>query len=76
MPGSGEQPKDRLADLVILVDAHPRRDWLRVAVEKRLREELAELQVEINEEKIRIVASGYGVTLLPEVAIDVEVRDE
>jgi hypothetical protein len=37
---------------------------------------LAELQVEINEEKIRIVASGYGVTLLPEVAIDVEVRDE
>ena len=63
-------------DLVILVDAHPRRDWLRVAVEKRLREELAELQVEINEEKIRIVASGYGVTLLPEVAIDVEVRDE
>jgi len=71
----GEQPKDRLADLVILVDARPRRDWLRVAVEKRLREELAELQVEINEEKIRIVASGYGVTLLPEVA-DVEVRDE
>ena len=42
-------------DLVILVDAHPRRDWLRVAVEKRLREELAELQVEINEEKSRIV---------------------
>ena len=61
---------------MILVDAHPRRDWLRVAVEKRLREELAELQVEINEEKIRIVASCYGVTLLPEVAIDVEVRDE
>ena len=42
-------------DLVILVDAHPRRDWLRVAVEKRLREELTELQVEINEEKSRIV---------------------
>ena len=37
-------------DLVILVDAHPLRDWLRVAVEKRLREELTELQVEINEE--------------------------
>ena len=50
---------------MILVDAHPRRDWLRVAVEKRLREELAELQVEINEEEIQIVASGYGVTLLP-----------
>src|SRR5207302_5797517 len=28
-------------DMVILVDAHPRRDWLKVAVEKRLREELA-----------------------------------
>src|SRR5206468_11513990 len=42
-------------DMVILVDAHPRRDWLKVAVEKRLREELAELQVEINEEKSRIV---------------------
>ena len=38
-------------DLVILVDAHPRRGWLRVAVEKRLREELTELKVEINEEK-------------------------
>src|SRR5437667_8916876 len=42
-------------DMVILVDADPRRDWLKVAVEKRLREELAELQVEINEEKSRIV---------------------
>jgi RNA-directed DNA polymerase len=42
-------------DLVILIDAHPRHDWLMGAVEKRLREELAELQVEINEEKSRIV---------------------
>ena len=42
-------------DLVILIDAHPRHDWLMAAVEKRLREELAELQVEINEEKSRIV---------------------
>src|SRR5439155_19633164 len=41
--------------MVILVDAHPRRDWLKVAVEKRRREELAELQGEINEEKSRIV---------------------
>ena len=38
-------------DLVILIDAHPRHDWLMAAVEKRLREELAKLQVEINEEK-------------------------
>lgn len=42
-------------DLVILIDAHPRHDWLLPAVEKRLREELAALQVEINEEKSRIV---------------------
>ena len=38
-------------DLVILIDAYQRHDWLMVAVEKRLREEFAELQVEINEEK-------------------------
>ena len=30
-------------DLVILVDSHPRQQWLRKAVEKRLREELAKL---------------------------------
>jgi RNA-directed DNA polymerase len=42
-------------DLVILIDAHPRHDWLIGAVEKRVREELAELQVEINEEKSRNV---------------------
>jgi len=42
-------------DLVILIDAHPRQDWLLPAVEKRLREELATLQVEINEEKSRTV---------------------
>jgi len=42
-------------DVVILIDAHPRQGWLLKAVEKRLREELAKLQVEINEEKSRIV---------------------
>jgi RNA-directed DNA polymerase len=47
-------------DLVILIDAHPRHDWLLPAVEKRLREELAALQVEINEEKSRIVDLGRG----------------
>src|SRR5882757_6573752 len=47
-------------DLVILIDAYPRHDWLMVAVEKRLREEFAELQVEINEEKSRIVDLGRG----------------
>ena len=34
-------------DLVILVDSQPRQQWLREAVEKRLREELAKLQVEV-----------------------------
>jgi RNA-directed DNA polymerase len=47
-------------DLVILIDAHTRHDWLLPAVEKRLREELAAPQVEINEEKSRIVDLGRG----------------
>jgi RNA-directed DNA polymerase len=47
-------------DLVILIDAHPRHDWLVAAVEKRLREELATLQVSINEEKSRIVDLAKG----------------
>ena len=47
-------------DLVILIDAHKRHDWLIAAVEKRLREEFAKLQVEINDEKSRIVDLGRG----------------
>jgi RNA-directed DNA polymerase len=47
-------------DLVILVDAFPRHDWLLAAVNKRLREELTKLHVEINEEKSRIVDLGKG----------------
>jgi RNA-directed DNA polymerase len=47
-------------DLVILVDSHPRQEGLRKAVEKRLREELAKLQVEVNEEKSRKVDLGQG----------------
>ena len=47
-------------DLVILVDSHPRQQWLRQAVEKRLREELAKLQVEVNEEKSRKVDLQQG----------------
>jgi RNA-directed DNA polymerase len=42
-------------DLVILVDLHPRHDWLLRGVERRLREELSKLQVEVNEEKSRVV---------------------
>lgn len=47
-------------DLVILVDSHPRQQWLRQAIEKRLREELAKLQVEGNEEKSRRVDLAQG----------------
>ena len=46
--------------LVILVDSKPRQQWLRQAVEKRLREELAKLQVEVNEEKSRTVDLQRG----------------
>jgi RNA-directed DNA polymerase len=46
--------------LVILVDSHPRQQWLRQAVEKRLREELAKLQVEVNEDKSRKVDLQRG----------------
>jgi RNA-directed DNA polymerase len=47
-------------DLVILVDAYPRHDWLLRAADRRLREELAKLHVEINEEKSRVVDLGKG----------------
>ena len=47
-------------DLVILVDSHPRHDWLVTAVERRLREELAKLRVTINEEKSRMVDLSKG----------------
>lgn len=47
-------------DLVILIDAHPRHDWLVKAVNKRLREELAKLRVEINEEKSRVANLAKG----------------
>ena len=47
-------------DLVILVDAHSRHDWVLAAVTKRLREEIGKLRVEINEEKSRIVDLRKG----------------
>ena len=47
-------------DLVILVDEHRRQDWLLAAVEKRLREELELLQVEVNEDKSRRVDLAKG----------------
>ena len=47
-------------DLVILVDAYKRHDWLLAAVDKRLREEFERLQVEVNEDKSRIVNLAKG----------------
>src|ERR1700740_305369 len=47
-------------DLVILIDAYKRHDWLMGAVERRLREEFGKLQVEINDEKSRIVDLERG----------------
>src|SRR5438105_5286895 len=47
-------------DLVILIDSHPRHDWLVKAVGRRLREEVGKLQVEINEEKSRNVDLAKG----------------
>ena len=38
-------------DMVVLVSVHPKQRWLRGEVEKRLREELGKLEVEVNEDK-------------------------
>src|SRR5438874_10482728 len=47
-------------DLVVLIDAYKRHDWLIGAVTKRLREAFAKLQVEINDEKSRRVDLERG----------------
>jgi RNA-directed DNA polymerase len=47
-------------DLVILINAHPRNGWVLKAVDKRLREELAKLHIQINEEKSRTVDLARG----------------
>src|SRR5437667_6866488 len=51
-------------DLVVLVSAHPKQRWLHAAVEQRLREEFAKLEVEVNELKSRRVdlkrAESFG----------------
>jgi RNA-directed DNA polymerase len=52
------------ADLVILVDGYRRHAWLLKAVDRRLREELATLDLHLNEAKSRIVdltqGEGFG----------------
>ena len=47
-------------DLVILVNHDRRQDWLVEAINRRLREELAALDVRLNEEKSRIVDLSRG----------------
>jgi RNA-directed DNA polymerase len=47
-------------DLVLLVDHHPRWNWLLRKVNERVREELAKLEVEANEEKSRLVELRRG----------------
>jgi RNA-directed DNA polymerase len=47
-------------DLVVLIDHNQGPEWMPGAVIKRLREEFANLHVEINEEKSRIVDLGRG----------------
>ena len=47
-------------DLVVLVDGQPRHDRLLGQVARRLREELAKLEVEVNEEKSRTVDLAKG----------------
>lgn len=47
-------------DMVILIDAERRNDWLVKAVNRRLREELAKLRVVVNEDKSRMVDLKQG----------------
>ena len=41
-------------DIVVLVDGHPRWQWLVEMAQKRLREEIGKLDVRVNEQKSRI----------------------
>ncbi|OJW54625.1 MAG: group II intron reverse transcriptase/maturase [Alphaproteobacteria bacterium 41-28] len=47
-------------DLVVLIERHRKWDWLVPAVEKRLREELTKLGVEVNQEKTKVVNLEEG----------------
>lgn len=49
-------------DMVILVDGHRRWDWLEKAAYQRLLEELANIDVQLNEEKTRLVDLTQGET--------------
>src|SRR5215475_2859292 len=47
-------------DLVVLIDAERRNDWLVKAVNQRLREECAKLRVAVNADKSRVVDLKKG----------------
>lgn len=47
-------------DIVVLIDGHQKWDWLVQAVNQRLQEELAKLDVEINDDKTKIVDLAKG----------------
>lgn len=47
-------------DMVILVHGHPNENWLIDKVQKRLKEELDKLQVQMNEEKTKVVNLKEG----------------
>lgn len=47
-------------DMVILVHGHPNEDWLLNAVQKRLKEELDRLDVQMNQEKTMVVNLKEG----------------
>jgi len=47
-------------DLIILVDGYRKWDWLYHGIQRRLREELRKLDVEINEEKTKVVDLRKG----------------
>jgi len=47
-------------DLVVLINWHPSNKWLVEATQRRIKEEFAILQVEINEEKSRLVDLTKG----------------
>jgi len=47
-------------DMVILVHGHPNENWLLETIQRRLREELDKLQVQINQEKTKVVNLKQG----------------
>jgi RNA-directed DNA polymerase len=47
-------------DMVILIHGHPKENWLLQKVQKRLKEELDKLQVQMNREKTKVVNLKEG----------------